>query len=419
MKGAAAVAGCVALAAVSGCGGGSKATIAIGVLGVCQGTFAPFYDEVAAGADLSLLARGGKLTGSHPSDGVSGARVSGHPVRFVFGCADESATGALVQARRLVEQDGVQIVVGPETSDAGIAVRDYARTKPHVPFLIAMSPAVEPTLERPAPNVFRFTTNALQWSAGLGTYAYRTLGWRRAVVVGNDFQYPYAEAASFIAEFCSLGGKIVKRVWGDPPVGVPRTRVDGYFMSEFLPQYLTAAVRAAGIGGELRRRLVLGAAAVSFAAQGALGDRGRGVVGGSPVPLGSSLSSWSRFLSQMKRAFTNIQPSAFAAGYYTSAEAALRALEATGGDLSHGTQKLMAALARTRFTTPTGPVRLNGHRQAIAPNYIVQVGKSGLRTLGSVGDVDDSYAGRFSPEQPLPGRRSPPCTTGNPPGWVR
>src|SRR6478736_4220376 len=130
----AALAGCFALAAgASGCGGDSKATISIGVLGVCQGQFASFYDEVAAGADLSLLGRGGKSAGQKPADGVVGVRLDGHPVRLVFACADDSASGALVQVRRLVEQQGVEVVVGPETSDAGIAVRDYARTKPHVP----------------------------------------------------------------------------------------------------------------------------------------------------------------------------------------------------------------------------------------------------------------------------------------------
>lgn len=409
----------VVLTVVAGCGGDSKATIRIGVLGVCQGTFGQFYDEVAAGADMSLVERGGKPAGSRPSDGVAGAHLAGHPVKLDFACADESATGAIFQARRLVEQDGAEIVVGPETSDAGIAVRDYARTKPGVPFLIAVSPAVEPTLERPAANVFRFTTNALQWTAGLGTYAYRTLGWRRAVVVGNDFQYPYAEAAGFIAEFCSLGGTIVKRVWGDPPAGVPRKGVDGYFMSEFLPQYLATAVRAAGLEVDLRHRLLLGAASIAYADQGALGIQARGVVGGSPVPFGSSLSYWSRFLARAKRAFPKVQPGQFAAAYYASTEAALRAVEAAGGDLSHGTQKLMAALAKLRLTTPSGLVRLNAHRQAVAPNYIVQVGQTGLRTLDRVDAVDDAYSGRFSPSLPLPGRDYPSCAAGNPPPWAR
>ena len=409
----------LAVAALAGCGGGAKDMITIGVLGVCQGTFAPLYDEVAAGADMALLDRGGKVAGPKPSDGVTGVHVAGHPVRLVFACADESASGGIVEARRLVEQDGAQIVVGPETSDAGMAVRDYARTKPRVPFLIGVAPAAEPTLERPSANVFRFTTNALQWTAGLGTYAYRTLGWRRAVVVGNDFQYPYAEAAGFIAEFCSLGGKIVKRVWGDPPRGIPRNGVDGYFMSEFLPQYLAGAVQAAGLRGDVSRRLLLGAASISYAAQGALGKDARGVVGGDPVPIGSSLPGWSRFLDQVKQAFPTLQPSYFADGYYTSTEAALRALDAVGGDLSHGTQKLMATLKGLRFTTPTGPVKLNAHRQAIAPNFLVQVGQAGLRTLRTVKGVDDAYAGRFSPSKPFPGRETPACTAGNPPRWAQ
>src|SRR5581483_6226075 len=52
-----------AVAGAAGRGGG-KTSIRIGVLGVCRGTFAPYYDEVVAGAELPLLARGGKLAGA-------------------------------------------------------------------------------------------------------------------------------------------------------------------------------------------------------------------------------------------------------------------------------------------------------------------------------------------------------------------
>ena len=53
--------------------------------------------------------------------------------------------------------------------------------------------AQETTLRDPPPNYFRFAPTGAQTTAGLGTYAYRDLGWRRAVVVAEDW-YPGWEA---------------------------------------------------------------------------------------------------------------------------------------------------------------------------------------------------------------------------------
>jgi len=105
-----------AVLAASGCGS-SKPPIRIGVLGVCRGTFAPFYDEIVAGAELPLLERGGKLARAAPSAGVSRASVAGHRVQLVLGCSDDTGTQALAEARRLVEREHVQVLVGPETRD--------------------------------------------------------------------------------------------------------------------------------------------------------------------------------------------------------------------------------------------------------------------------------------------------------------
>jgi branched-chain amino acid transport system substrate-binding protein len=401
-----------AVVALAGCGGSGKSTIRVGVLAVCQGAYAPFYDEILGGAELPLLQRGGKLAGAAPANGVRGAKVAGHPVELVIGCSDETGSRALSVARRLVEKEHVQILVGPETSAAGIAIRDYARTQPDVTFLIALSPAAEPTLQRPAPNVYRFTTDALQWAAGLGAYAYRTLGWRTAVVMGSDFQFPWAEAGAFAAEFCSLGGDVVKRVWSDAPAGVPQA--DGYFLSEYIPQLLVPAVKALPVRGRLAGKVLIGSASIEYA-RATLGPRVDGVVGGSASPVGSSEPLWTAYLAAFKQAFPKVNVLGLGVYYAIPMEAALRGLEAANGDL----EGLPAALRSLRLDTPAGPVRLDAHRQAIGSNYLVQVTPAGLKPIRTLRDVDDSYAGRFSPSKPLPSRTYPPCTHGNAPRWAR
>src|SRR5262249_47696139 len=64
----------------------------------------------------------------------------------------------------------------------------------------------EVTLREPASNLYRFTLDYGQLAAGLGAYAYETLGWRRATILAGDDPSGWDASAAFAAEFCALGG---------------------------------------------------------------------------------------------------------------------------------------------------------------------------------------------------------------------
>ena len=172
------------------------------------------YNDSLAGAELPLVERGGRL-GVEPSDGVSGVSVGGRPIRLYFGCdatdGGSSTAQTLAEARRLVEQVGVDILIAPTDTPEELALQQYARMHPQTTFVDGAGAAPDPN---PAPNFFRFSTNGAQWMAGLGSYAYHALGWRRAVTVSyTPDAFSWAQAAAFDAEFCSLGGTIAKRIW--------------------------------------------------------------------------------------------------------------------------------------------------------------------------------------------------------------
>ena len=59
---------------------------------------------------------------------------------------------------------------------ASVVARDLAHRYPDVPFVTTFWDEQEVTLRRPAANLFRFQPDYAQEAAGLGTYAYRTLG---------------------------------------------------------------------------------------------------------------------------------------------------------------------------------------------------------------------------------------------------
>ena len=212
-----------------------------------------------AGAELPLLRRGARLTNGQPSGGVSDAQVAGRDVELIRGCTEESEHTILVEeARRLVEVDDVDAVVGAIGESDAIVFREIARRYPDVVFISVWSGAQGLTLRHPAANVYRFDTDEAQDVAGLGSYAYRELGWRRAAIVADTTPVGWHEEAAFVAEFCALGGEVTARFTapidlGDPKVvealqdadGVAALMFGGLFVPvDFLPK-LTRAARLA------------------------------------------------------------------------------------------------------------------------------------------------------------------------------
>ena len=136
----------------------------------------------------------------------------------------------MIETRRLVEQEGVDMVIGPNTTPDTLGLAEYARRHSDTTFLIT-------TMEHFADvdlgaNVFRFTADSVQTAAGLGGYAFGELGWRAAETVATPDLWQWGLTAGFVGEFCSLGGSVVDRVWLD-----------------VLPDDLPARVREVPMGG--------------------------------------------------------------------------------------------------------------------------------------------------------------------------
>ena len=178
-------------------------SIKIGVLATFEGAFAILGDDSMRGALMAVDDFGGK--------------VGGKKIEIVKGSSDGSPDSAVRAVRKLVEQDGVKVLVGPLSGDEGLAVKDYAKTKPDVTIVNGTSAAQDTTLRDPAPNFFRFSTDGAQWMAGLGDYAYNTKKYKKVATLAEDYSFPYTQVFGFMAPFCKAGGHVVKKFW--VPIG--------------------------------------------------------------------------------------------------------------------------------------------------------------------------------------------------------
>jgi branched-chain amino acid transport system substrate-binding protein len=416
----------IVLASATGCGGSGGTPIRIGVLSDCYGPFSSGHELIVASAELPLLERGGKLRGPNPSDGIEGASVAGRRVDLLIGCI-AGTEDVLPETRRLVEEDGAQIVVGPLYPEHGLVVRDYARGRPDTTFLIQPSGAPELTLTNPPPNVFRFTADNAQSAAGLGSYAYNRLGWRTAATVADDSPYGWGTVAGFAAEFCALGGHIVDRQW-IPPVtdtgeavrGLPSS-ADGVYLSPVLSPAHAFLKGYAAAHHDLSRHVVLNAAVFSDPTVVPLA---RGVVAGGSQPFEATPAA-AAYVAAFTKAFPSIPAAAasslLGAPYRDGVEAALAGLERTHGATG---SELMAVMANLELDSLTGRVRLDRDHQAIAANYLSRVvtdaqGKPTIRTLRVVANVEQTYGGYFRANDPPPTRTTPACKKRKPPPWAR
>src|SRR5437667_1184506 len=197
----------------------TASTIKIAIMSDCQGAFAANYEQDIGGAITAFAQYAGvkPKNPNKPSAGWHGGSIGGHPLKLVgIGCANDTADSAIKETKRLMEQLGADMMIGPLSGDESVAVANYAKQHPTKTFVNGTAGAWDTTAAVKAPNFFRFNGDGIQWNAGIGDLAYKKLHWRKAAIIMDDYSFGYASGAGMIADFCAAGGNIVKRVF--PPL---------------------------------------------------------------------------------------------------------------------------------------------------------------------------------------------------------
>jgi len=180
-------------------GAQAQEKLKVGVMATLEGTYTVLGEDGVRGVKVALEKFGGK--------------VGDREIELVIGATDASPDSAVRAARKLVEQDQVDVMIGPLSGSEGIAIRDYAKTQPDMTFINGGSGAQETTFVNPSENFFRFNMDGAQWQAGLGEYIYNEKGYRSIATIGEDYSFIYTQVFGLVTEFCGLGGEITERFW--------------------------------------------------------------------------------------------------------------------------------------------------------------------------------------------------------------
>jgi len=297
----------------------------------------------------------------------------------------------LQKAKKLVESDNVDLVMGIQASNVALAVLNYM--KQQKAFYVVSGAGTDAITWDRYPYLFRTSISTFQLSTPMANYIYDNLG-KEIVTTASDYAGGRDVMAQFKRPYLARGGKVLKEIW--PPLNT--TDYSPYLTDiksvnppvtyDFMPG--ADAVRFIQQYSEfgLKEKMPLtGFTIIDSQTVSALGKAAVGVISAltyvNPPP---------QFAANF-RAKYKISPDLFADYGYVSAKAIGEALKMTGGDASNK-DKLAEAMSKVKFNAPRGPFRMDPEtHNPIQDIYICQVIDSGsgisTKILSTAKDVQD------------------------------
>ncbi len=398
-----------AVTATAAIGKSTATPIKFAILSDCGGAFAANYQQDIGGAITAVSQFGGAKPNNpnKPSAGWHGGSIGGHPLQLVgIGCANDTADSAIKETKRLMEQLGADVMIGPLSGDESVAVANYAKQHPTKTFVNGTAGAWDTTAAVKAPNFFRFNGSGVQWEAGIGSIAVQRDHWKNAAIIMDDYSFGYASGAGMIADFCAAGGNITKRVF--PPLNTtdyssfvqqlpPPSKVDGYFWAVGGTGTVPSIKAFEALYGPLKATQVIGN--LFFFSSGAdktIGPHLNGAyVGGfgtAPDLKGPNVTKYKNILDKWFKQYPPLAGKAsdhaadgFTFNYYANTWALMKALNVVKGNISDGQKALQKALRVTVLPDAAyGKLALGKNNQAVQQQYSYKMAVSAPGALAVV-----------------------------------
>jgi branched-chain amino acid transport system substrate-binding protein len=302
----------------------------------------------------------------------------------------------LQKAKKLIESDKVDLLVGVQASNVALAVLNYM--KQQKAFYVVSGAGTDAITWDRYPYLFRTSISAYQLSLPMANYVYDHLG-KEVVTTASDYAGGRDVIAQFKGPYLQRGGKVLKEIW--PPLGT--TDFSAYLTDiksinppvtyDFMPG--ADAVRFIQQYSEfgLKEKMPLtGFTIIDSQTVKALGKSAIGIISALTY-IDTVDNPESKAFNAAYQAKFNAAPDLFADYGYVAAKALDEALKMTDGDASNK-DKLAEAMSKLQFKAPRGPFRMDpATHNPIQDIYICQViekdGGISTKILGTSKDVTD------------------------------
>lgn len=363
---------------------------------------------VALGVSTAAHAQGGPirigvlapLTGPLATPGkdmVDGLRLywqqanymaGGRKVELVISDTTCNPDQALNQARRLVHQENVHLLIGPLCGHEGPAVAQVSK-ETGVP--LVMDPAGADTVTKwdRTPTVVRTAVSASQIGHPWGEYMYRELGLRNVTFIGQDYTWGHEVTLGAVRTFTELGGKVAKIIWN--PVG---TKDYGPTISAIPAD--TDGVSAVVVGADRARlfeawfnfgmdkkKKIYGGYWLQQDALPQMDDRAIGLIGNSLIyAAGLKTPENEAFTTAFAKAHKRL-PSWFGECGYTASLWTKTAIDSIKGKVEDR-EAFLKAMRSVSVKAPRGPLKLDAYDNPIQNVYVSKIEKIKHPVLGEV-----------------------------------
>jgi len=302
----------------------------------------------------------------------------------------------LQKAKKLVESDKVDLIVGIQASNVALAVLNYV--KQQKAFFVVSGAGTDAITWDRYPYLFRTSISTYQLSTPMAHYIYDNLG-KEIVTTAADYAGGRDVMAQFKGPYISKGGKVLKEIW--TPLGT--TDFSAYLTDiksinppvtyDFMPG--ADGVRFIQQYSEfgLKEKMPLtGFTAIDSQTPTALGKVAIGITSALTYTDTVDNPESKEFAASFKAKY-KYAPDLFADYGYVSGKALGEALKLTDGDASDK-DKLAEATTKVNFNAPRGPFRMDpATHNPIQNIYIAQVIASGdgisTKIISTAKDVQD------------------------------
>jgi branched-chain amino acid transport system substrate-binding protein len=327
---------------------------------------------------------------------------------------------ALTKTRELVERNKVHILIGPLAAFEAYAIIQYVNDN-KVPLISPSAAADDLTQRKASTYFFRAASTSSQPLHPFGTYAAKTLGYKRIATLSDDFAFGHELVAGFHRTFEDAGGQIVQKLW--PPLGTAdfgpymgqlKKDVDAVFagFTGIAAVRFTKAFQEYGLKGKVP--FLGGQVTMDEALLRNMGDEALGVISAAHYTAALAIPANQKFVQAYRQKFGQ-DPGYYPEGSYTAGMMLKQALEKVGGRIEDREAFLAALRAVTLPETPAGPVRLDKYGQPVHNIYIRKTERKDGRLQNIVTYTFENVSQFYTYNEadylkaPPYGRDNPPC----------
>jgi branched-chain amino acid transport system substrate-binding protein len=389
--------------------------IRIGTIGPITGWATIFGQGVLNGINLAL--------------GEYNNEFKGVPIKIFSEDTKADVEVMRTKLDSLKNRDKVHLIIGPSLGHEGMAAVDWGARNPEVPMLIGYSAPEDITMRKATESVIRPGWTGAQVIFNFGQYCAKDLKYKKIIIVGQDYSYPWDQAAGFIRGFLENGGEKVERIW-HPVEAVDFSSIMAKLM-QMSKDYDAVLNNSGGaqvvaffkqwkqFGLDKAYPQILGQANVPIVSMlTELGDSALGVYSSLHYYDGNPSAANQKFRESFKKKYGHY-PDVIAVQGYDAVHVAFKAMKAIDGKVDDP-KKFIAALRQVKMSadeSPRGPFYFDKYANPVQNIYIKKVVKKDGRLMN---DAVKTYknVSRFGPYADMADKymAAPATTRDYPPG---